>query len=225
MAVAFDAQAMSVVNSTEANTLTTSHSHTAASGASGIVAVVNSNNGSNGGFTPTGTPTASFGATSMTWLGHVTMGASTNNYGFIAVWSALTVPSGAQTVSTSIASAGNTNGNAYGVSFTYTGVGSIGTLQTNRNVSAAPSLSVTSAVGSLVWGLIGNWWSDSLTSFSLTSRRYQNAGTPYFIGGDAAGATSVTVSATQGATREWAVTGLDIQPPVATDTKQFFAML
>jgi hypothetical protein len=223
MAIVFDAQAMSAVNSGETNTLTTSHSHTAASDASGIVAVVNSNNGSNGGFTPTGTPTASFGATSMTYLGAVTMGASTNNYGFIAVWSSLSVPSGSQTIATSIASSGNTNGNAYGVSFTYTGVGSIGTLQSSRNVTAAPSLSVTSATGNLVWGLIGNWWSDTLTSFSLTSRRYQNAGTPYFISGDAAGATSVTVSATQGATREWAAAGLDLLP-ATTNTGQFFAM-
>lgn len=218
----FDASALSSVVSTQTNTLPISWSHTVGAGANncGVVAVVNTNGGA-GSFAPTGTPTASIGATSLTYLGSVLFN-NAASLGFVAVWAGLLVPAGAQTVSTSVACAGQSTGNAYGVSCTYTGVGSVGTLQTAFGSSTSPSVSVPSATGDLVWGLIGHWYVDTLSGFSLTSRR--SASNPVLNAGDGAGSASVAVSATLSAAREWGAVGLDIRPAgAATPTNQFFS--
>jgi hypothetical protein len=208
----FDASAVSALVSGQVNTLPIAWNHTVGAGANnGCIVIVNDgNNGANGSFTPTGTPTCTVGATSLTYLGHQVQGSGVN-LGFVAVWAGLLVPTGSQTVTTSISSPTNTNGNAWGASFTYTGVGAFGALQQAGFSSASPSLAVPSAVGNLVWGMLGMWWNDGFTGFSLTSRQNQPS-LPAFIAGDAAGASSVTVSAGATNSRETAVVGLDIQP-------------
>ena len=209
----FDTWVGSTSISAQTDTLPLSWSHTVGVGSDNcmIVAVVNSNNGTSNAFLPTGTPTASVGATPLTWLGYMQMGNPTY-MGFIGVWAALNVPTGAQTISLSISCPGLSNGTAYGVSATYTGVGSFGNLQTTFGSTATPSVSVASETGNLVWGISGHWWNDALSGFSLTSRQYQSGTLPYFIGGDGAGASSVAVSATQANAREWAAVGLDLRP-------------
>jgi len=224
MAIVFDTSTKSSNVTSQANTLPISWSHTVGAGSdrAAVVAVVNGNGGSNGGFTPTGTPTCTVGGVSMTWLGHVTMDAV--NKGFIAVWAGLGPPTGSQTVATSIACAGQTNNTAYGVAFTYTGVGSISAITTAQGTSSSPSVSVASAAGKTVWGALGNWWNDTFSSFTLTARQTNTAGMPYFISGDGAGASPKVVSATQSNSREWAAVGLALTEAIPVDTKQFFAM-
>lgn len=217
----FDAAAISAIVSLQTNTFPISWSHTVGAGANncGIVAVVNANANARS-FVPTGTPTASIGATSLTYLGTVSFN-NNGNLGWTVVWAGLAVPTGSQTVSTSITDIGQQNLQGYGASFTYTGAGGLGGLQTAFGVNASPSLSVPSAPGNLVWGLVGDWNADTLSAFSLTSRQSQTVQDPVFVGGDGAGSSSVTVSATVNTAREWGVVGLNIFPFVATPAASF----
>lgn len=212
----FDSTAISAGVSTQANTLPISWTHAsigAGANNGALVAVVDTNNGASS-FVPTGTPTADIGGTALSYLGSVLIGNQAVR-GFIAVWGGLLVPAGTQTVTTSIASSGQTNGTAYGESFIYTGVGGFGTLHTAFATSSTPSVAVPSAAGDLVWGLLANWFTDTFSSFSLTSRQSHTGSAPLLIAGDGAGASSVTVSATQSSSREWGAVGVDIKPVVA----------
>ena len=218
----YDNGAVSAVVSAQVSTLPISWTQNIAAGASAIVAVNNGNNGTNNGFTPTGTPTCTVGGQSLTFLGYQTQG-TTTNLGFIAVWAGLNVPSGSSvSIVTSIASAGNTQGNAYGVSHTYTGVGSFGALQSGGFASGTDTLSANSATGHTLWGMIGEWWNDGFNTFSLTSRQ-TNGLVPAFLCGDTAGASSVSVSAVAINSRESAIVAVDMLP-VGAPTNQFFAM-
>jgi hypothetical protein len=208
----FDATAISSASGTVTNTLALSWSHTVGSGANncGIIAVIGTNNGSSA-FVPTGTPTASIGGTSLTYLGSVLLG-NVNIAGFIAVWAVKNVPTGSQTAAISMTDTGQGLANAYGVSFTYSAVTSIGTLQTtfNTNGTTQTPLSVPSAAEHLVWGLVADYLNGTYTSPTFMSRQYQSAAAPIFIAGDTAGASSVSVGATQFQTLAGAVVGLDL---------------
>jgi hypothetical protein len=208
----FDAVALSAASGTQTNTLGLSWTHLVGSGANncGIVAVVCGNNGS-AGFVPAGTPTASIGGTPLTYLGSVLMG-NVAPAGFIAVWAVQNVPTGSQTVTISMTDTGQGLFNAYGISFSYTGVTGIGALQTlyNANGTAQGPLSVPSAVGDLVWGLLSNYQGIGYTSPTFTSREYQNGGVPFFEAGDLAGVASTSFGATQGGTSAGAIVGLSL---------------
>lgn len=211
----YDNSTQSTASGSQTTTLPFSFSHTTGAGANNgaIVAVVDTENGS-GGFTPTGTPTCDIGGTALTYKGSITMG-NVVAAGFITVWSGLLVPSGAQTVTASInGGSGQNVGNAFCIAFTYLGVGGFGSLQTAQGISSVPSLSATSAVGDLLWGIISNYGGASYSSPSLAQRIGQNASAPTYTAGDGAGASSVTVNATQAGGFHWAVAALDIQPAI-----------
>lgn len=208
----FDATAISSASGAQTNTLALSWSHTVGTGSDncGIIAVIGDNNGI-GGFVPTGTPTASIGGTPLTYLGSVLLGNASIN-GFIAVWAVQNVPTGSQTAAISMTDTGQGLANAYGTSFTYTGVTGIGSLQTafNTNGTTQSALSVPSAVDHLVWGLLANYQTGTYTSPTFTSHESQTASAPYFDAGDIAGASLVSVGATQSTTYAGAVVGLDL---------------
>jgi hypothetical protein len=212
VAPVFDAKAISSASGAQTNTLGLSWTHPVGVGAQncGIIAVIATNNGSSG-FVPSGTPTASIGGTPLTYLGSVLLG-NVAIGGFIAVWAVKNVPTGSQTATFGMTDTGQGLANAYGVSFTYTGVTSIGTLQTlyNTNGTTQSPLSVSSAVNHLVWGLVGNYQASGYTSPTFTSRENQNGLAPFFDAGDMAGASSVSVGATQSSTSAGAIVGLDL---------------
>jgi hypothetical protein len=221
---AFDNSVVTAQSGGLSNTYSPSWSHTVGSGANncGIVAAFVSNGGSVA-FVPTGTPTASIGSKSLTYLGSVLMG-NTAIGGFIAVWAGLNVPTGSQTVTFSISDSGQNLANGYGASFTYTGVGGIGALQTAFSSTSTNSVTVPSAASDLVWGAIANYQTGTYSSPSFAVRQTQNGNVPYFVAGDQAGASSVNFTATQSSTFASAAVGLDLRPVSSTPTNQFFVM-
>lgn len=219
----YDNSATSSASGGVSNTLTQSWTQDVGAGANncGIIAVTCTNSGSAQGVV-TGTPTASIGGTSLPYLGTVLY----NNLaigGFTAVFGTLGVPTGlGKTVTYSITDSGQNFGNAFGTSYTYTGVSSIGALQTAFGSAGLASVAVPSATGHLVWGALANYQGGVYTGFTLTQRQGQGAAAPAFVAGDGAGASSVTVSGTSTAGAFGAV-GLDLLPvTVTTPTNLFF---
>lgn len=215
MAPLFDASAVSGASGLQTNTLTQSWSHDVGSGANncGLIGVICSNTGAATGV-PTGTPTASIGAKSLPYLGSVLM----NNLaigGFIAVFAALGLSSGlGQTATYSITDSGTNFGNAFGTSYTYTGVGGIGTLQTAFGSAGLASVTVTSAIGRLVWGALAQYQAGAYSGFTLTQRQANGGSAPGYISGDGAGASSVTVSGTS-TSGAFAAAGIELLPAAA----------
>lgn len=208
----FDAVAISTASGLQTSTITQSWTHVVGAGANnvGIIAVEATNNGS-GGFVPTGTPTAAIGSSSLTYLGSILMG-NTAIAGWIEVFAALGVPTGSQTATYTSVHSGQNLGGAFGTSYTYTGVSSFGSLQTNQGVSTADTVTVTSAVGHLVWGSLANYQTGTYSSLSFTARLTNTAANPFFVAGDMAGASSVNVSGTESGSFHWAAVGLDLLP-------------
>lgn len=211
--LAYDNSTISAHQSLLASGTAFTWSHTAASGSYAIVAVYSDSAG-----TPTSTAATAlvkFGASTMTSLGSISLN-NVSGDGFIWVFGLASAPSGAQTVSVKFTQSGHTF-SGWAAAYTYIGVSSVGTLATQASTSTSPSVSVSSGTGDLVWGAIANYSgvvsaSAAISSFSLTQRQAVNSGTsyPFFISGDTAGATTVTVSATDASGYPEAAVGLNI---------------
>jgi hypothetical protein len=196
--------------------ITESWSHAVGAGANncGIVACVESNGGA-GGFVPTGSPTASIGGTSLSYLGYELLDVTVG--GFIAVWAFKNVPVGpTQTVNMNVPNGSNNASNAFGVSFTYLGVGGIGALQSALGSSSANGVTVPSALGHTVWGLLANYSGGTYASPSFNQRMSNVAAAPFCVAGDQAGAGSVNFNATQAAAFPWGAVALDLLPVPVT---------
>jgi hypothetical protein len=120
----------------------------------------------------------------------------------------------AQTVSVTLTHSGFTFA-AIAESNSYTGVGGVGAAVTNSAVSAsASSGAVASATGHLVAQAFGvNTTATTLSAYSGTSH-FNNSATSVgtFAGGEAAGAASVTVTATLSGSDSWASVAFDMLP-------------
>lgn len=213
MTPVYDNSASSSASGAQTGTLAQSWSQDVAVGANncGVVAAICSNNGS-GTFVPAGSPTASMGGAALEYKGSVLLG-NTNIGGFIAVWSGLLIPTGlAKAVNYSITNAGLNLANAFGLSFTYLGVGSVGPLLTAFDTAAADSVTVPSALDRLVWGLCAHYQSGAYSGdFTLTSRQNQGASVPAFIAGDGGGSASKVVSCAKSGAFAGAAVGLDLR--------------
>jgi hypothetical protein len=226
MAIAFDTSALHTSGSGGTSTWANNFSHASIGGSSstnlGIVVAQTSNGGSQT-FEPSGTPTCDIGGTSLTWLGYVVMGAVIQA-GWVGVWAGLGVPTGTQTVTFSVSSAGSAFTNGHVTSYVYTGVGSIGSLVTNQANSGSASLTVPSATGRTVFAQFSNWQPNAFSSLSFTARRTVTSATPYLVGGDQAGAASTSVTATLSAIH-WGGVGFEmLEAGAGAPTNQFFTM-
>lgn len=226
----FDATAVSAASGfNSSGTVALSWSHTVGGGANnyGIVACVIGNGGA-ANFNPNSS-TVTIGASTLTLLASgILMGGSVVA-GVLCVWGAAGVPTGSQTVNMSVTTSPTQNvSNLYGTSFTYTGVGSVGTVQSATGQFGSNAVTVPSATGDLVWGLVGNYQTGTYSSPSYTQRQsIATGGGPFFAAGDQAGAASVNFNATQSSTFHWAAVGLDLLPvsAPAVPTNAFFSML
>lgn len=190
-----------------------------------FIDIIATNGGSQHWVPGSATFTITCGGVTFASLGSVLIG-NVDVAGFIWRFGAANVPSGAQTANVSLTEVGQQFGQAWILVSTYTGVGSVGALQTSFGVSASPALSVPSATGNLVSAVIADYASGLLTSFSLTQRQYVTSNVPIFIAGDGAGSASVSVTASNSAGAHWAVLGNDMQPvgAPAVPTNAFFSM-
>lgn len=128
------------------------------------------------------------GTTSATLLGSKANGTIT---GYL--YELLSPPTGTQTITVTLSASNYLTGN----SDSYNGVSSFGTVATNSGSSTAASVSVSSAVGQIAVAVIFAGGTSALTAFNQTSR--WNAGDNfggYGVFGDAAGASTVSFSAT-----------------------------
>jgi hypothetical protein len=210
----YDNSAASSYQNAVASPATFTWSHTTAAGSYAIVLVACGEGFSNmGGPAGTTTATVTFGGVTLSSLGAVKAN-NDGNRGWLWVFggNVSSAGSGSKTVSVTLTESG-LSFYGWGSSYTYQAVGSVGTLQTAFGASTSPTKAVTSASGRRVWGsVMANAFGDNLTSFSLTARQTkQVTGNPGFTAGDAAGAATVTVSASM-TSDEWAVVGLDLLP-------------
>lgn len=212
----YDNSAVSSASGLQTTTLSQSWTQDVGSGANncGIIAAICSNQGS-GTFVPTGSPpgTASIGGMGLTFKGSILLG-NLNIAGFIAVWADLLVPSGtAKACTYSMTDSGQNAGNAFGLSFTYLGVGGIGALQAAFDTATTDSVTVSSGIGHIVWGLLAHYSTGAYSGdFTLTSRQGQGASGPANIAGDGAGASSTVVSCTKSGPFQGAAVALDLLP-------------
>jgi hypothetical protein len=208
----FDAAANSAIVSLQSDTLAIGWNHAVGAGANmgAIVAVVNTNLNSRS-FVPQGTPTASVGGVGLTFLGTVRMN-NNGNLGWVSVWAGTgIVANGTRAVATSMNNTGQQNGNAQGVSFSFSGVGSFGALQSLYGNDGSPSVPVSSATDQLVWGLIANWYLETYDSPTFNSRK--TGSNPTYVAGERAGAASAPIAAAQAAVREWAAVAVPVLHP------------
>jgi hypothetical protein len=141
------------------------------------------------------------GTTSATLLGSKTSGSIT---GYL--YELLSPPTGAQTITVTLSASNYLTGN----SDSYNGVSSFGTVATNSGSSTAASVSVSSAVGQVAVAVIFEDGASALTAFNQTSR--WNAGDNfggYGVFGDAAGASTVSFSATT-PSATWSAIGVSL---------------
>lgn len=233
MAIAFDAVAVSSQYSygggTGTSPVTMSTGITVGSGGNNyaFVDIIVTNEGNGGVITPaSATASVTLGGVTLTSLGY----ALVNNLasaGFIWRFGGSGVATGSQTASATI-----TQGTAiliYGCLqvTTYTGVGSVGSLQTAYGSTATPGVAISSATGHTVCAVISGYdVASTFSALTVTQRKVQSTNPP-FIAGDGAGSSSVTVSATQSnGAYPWAAVGIDMIPAGggAAPTNQFFSM-
>lgn len=204
-------------NST-ANPYTRSWTHTpVASSVSGLVGVAyeSTNN--------TNTMSVTWGGTGMTSLGKIAYGSFfmfPNNYYFwVEIFGLLAPATGPQTVVASLAGSGTKF--VAGDSLSYTGVGSFGAVaSTNFSTSngTAASLTVASAANEVVVAALSNNNSSGtgITGFNKTQRFSLNQVTninPPLLIGEAAGATSVALTATNTTSSMFGAVGVRLIPP------------
>jgi hypothetical protein len=136
--------------------------------------------------------------------------------GFLAVWADVGIPTGTGLTSDySISDAGQNAGNAFGLSFTFNGVGGFGALQTAFGSGGGNSVGGSSALDHLVFVGMGQYQGGSYTSLSFTAPQAQGASAPAYAAGYQAGASSVTGSGTS-TPGAWAAVLLDILPVPAS---------
>lgn len=169
-----------------------SWSETIATTAKCTIATVGSSFGTTGV-----TATAKVGATSMTLLG--SFGPLTTGSDNLYIWTfgLLSPPTGSQTIAVTFSTASD----SYGAdSMSYSGVTGFGTAVTGSGTGGTATTTVTtSATGQRIVNTFTNVSSGSFSAYNQTSR-YSLAGSVLaypVIAGDAAGAGSVTFSATQ----------------------------
>jgi hypothetical protein len=191
-----------------------SFSETIAANTYGIVCIEGGSGGFNmndpGGATAA---TVTFGGVTLTSLGFVNLNnTGTDGWAWVFGGDLSSLVAGTYTVAVTVTQAGSSF-NGWAHSHTFTNVGSVGTLQTAFGNGTSPSVSVPSAAGRRVWGCVTAKDAFATPSaFSLTQRQSQvvNFDPPAFVAGDAAGAPTVTVSATIGS-ETWGVVGLDLR--------------
>lgn len=165
------------------------------------------------GATSLGTPTvsATYGGQAMTLLGTVAMGTAQT----LALFGMLNPPSGPQTVTATCA--GGFGPGASAVVVSYKNVGSFGTPVTNSASSGTGmSLSVPSAVDRMVAqafaaNAISGTGSLDISSYNRTQRATVPTSNRNLLVGDAAGASSVSFSATTSRSSVWAAIGVDLR--------------
>jgi len=124
-----------------------------------------------GGFsnaTNTGTCSMKVGSTSMTQLGFLNYGVNGAYAGVIAVFYLLNPPTGTQTITVS-----NTGGvTLTGGTVSYSGVGSIGSLQSNQGTSTPATITQSLKPGQMAVSIMGNWSSgtNGFTSYNQNLR-------------------------------------------------------
>jgi hypothetical protein len=207
---AYDNSAISAYQNVVASgtPFTWTHNPTTA-GSYALIPVFGAPFGANG-VTLAATALVTFGGVTATSLGSVYDNNDATN-GWIWVFGLRNAPGGSNTVNVKFTQAGDSF-KGFGTSFTYLNVASVGALQTAFGTGTTPSLTVSSAQGNLVWGATSNAAGSAQSAFSLTNTRQSSQVTtnfPVFFAGDAAGAASVTVSATQVNTT-WGVAGLNL---------------
>jgi hypothetical protein len=221
----FDAQGLSAYQGNIQNSLTLTWTHVVGTNPNnyGLVTIFEGNGG-NADLMPSSVTSSSvsIGSTTLSSLGYVLMNNSQAD-GFIWVFGAPNCPTGSQTVTMTLNFSGIFWVWGYGYSTTYTGVGSVGSLQTAYGSGTANSVTVPSASGHLVYGAMENYSTDTYSGLSFTARETQTSNQPYFIAGDMAGTSSTSFSATLSGSLPWGAVGLDLQP-VSAPINQFFSM-
>lgn len=200
-APAFDAAGAGGSNSATAGMVTATWTHTATAGATVLVDVAY--NASPVSMITGLTRTASYGGVAMTSLGAKGFSGAGNSP-YTETFALANVPGGPQTVSISSGTSSSIARRIIGMSTSYTNVASIGTAQiTNATSGTAASHVVTSAAGQLVHQVFGAV--PAITAYNQTSRFNGTlSGASTIQVGDAAGAATVTFSATLGSSAAWA---------------------
>lgn len=192
-------------------TITTSWSHTKAVGDNCAVVAVAC---SGGGAAPsTFTRTATYGGVPMVSLGVMAFANSTT--GWVELFAVGNPAGGAQTVIVTVTKSGATYTMLRGNSVSYSGVGGFAAAVTNNGTATALSSgSVTSALGSMVvQAFAANIAGGGITSYNQTARYNQTAGftTPMAFG-DAAGAATVSFTATGSSSQAYGSVAVNLIP-------------
>lgn len=177
---------------TSTSSATQSWSHSLASSATGILIEF---------VTATTVSSVKVGTATATLLGSKLISGATTAY----VYELLAPPTGAQTITVTLSTAGFLAGN----SDSYIGVASFGTAATSSGSAGTASVSVASAVGQRAVAAIFTIGT-ALSAFNQTSRWNNGNATLGYYGvfGDAAGASTVSFSAT--ASGAWAAIGVSM---------------
>lgn len=203
--IAFDAAGSSYSGTGSTSTISGTETHTATLGADAFVTVRWQK--TVGAVAPTRTVT--YGGTPMTSLGAIgaNNAALTANSAFVELFHLGTVPSGAQTVAATVTVASGVLTQLAIGSISYTGVGSIGSLQTAFGSGSSNSISATSVAGHIALNSMMAGGA-TLSSYSQTSRQVA----PGLVLGDAAGAPTVSFTATNSSSSPWANLVVDLSP-------------
>lgn len=209
----YDNSATSTYQTTVASGTAFTWTQTATGSPYAIVAIYSNDYSGAGSMVNTAASVVSFGGTGLSSLGSIGFDNNPGLAGWVWVFGGPVSAGASQTVSVKLTQAGDTF-TGYGASYTYNGVISVGSLKSGYGTSTAPTLAVPSAVNHLVWASIGEIQTvgaPTFTGWGLASRQTQGTtGTLIgYIGGDAAGAATVT-AASSSSCPYWAVVGLDL---------------
>lgn len=208
-APAYDHSAISAYRNAVASGTATTWTQTATPGAYAIVSAFSANQ--TNCVTLAATATVTFGGQAMASLGNVYCDNGSAN-GFLWVWGLANVAGGSNTVSLTFTQSGDTF-TGFGSSFTYLNVSSVGSLTTAYGSSTTPSVSVTSGLGSTVWGAVSCTSTSNVASTNVTTRQANPTNAtayPQFVAGDCPGASSVSVSGTASNAFYWAAAGVSL---------------
>jgi hypothetical protein len=220
--VAFGASSGAVTSEggNDNTTLTATDTHTIATGDTGVVVAIGYTTGNNSsGAAPALSTSVTYGGVAMTKLGSVSSADVNFLSAFVELWWLKSPASGSKTVQLSVVSTNSQQvWDAWVATSSYS-ASATGTPSTTNSTGSAPSLAVSSATGHMaVCAFVSNCRSGTsgLSSFNQT-QRYKSNGTSAqgtlatFLFGDAAGASSVTFSATgAGTTPQWAGIVVDL---------------
>jgi hypothetical protein len=154
--------------------------------------------------------TATVGSTSMVAVGTpINIGVFPDTYCW--VFKLQNPPQGSQTITANI---GASNANAAN-SVSYKGVATVGRPVTASGHSNSPTVSTPSAAGQMVFNLITNNMTDAaFASYNQTQRSYSHVSgqSPPTLIGDAPGAPTVTFTATNSSSQDWAAVAVPLIP-------------